>query len=231
VGKMNKKILLCVLFVFTLLIFSGCQNDVDLQGLDFDLINGGKEYGVKACNTDLTSVIIPKEHKNKPVTFILTEAFKDNKEIKQIIIPESVVNIENRAFSGCKGLTNITLPESLVNIGDGVFHGCNNLINITIPINVTSIGSNTFENCSSLDSINIPSGIKTINSNTFNNCRGLKSVTFEKDSQLASIKKNAFFYCRNLDNIIIPKGVISIGEINTSRDSSSIIEIIKIGFL
>ena len=43
------------------------------------------------------------------VTKIKKNAFKNNKKIKKIIIPSSVVSIENYAFANCKNLKTIEI--------------------------------------------------------------------------------------------------------------------------
>lgn len=55
-----------------------------------------------------TDVIIPSNHKGKPVT-----------------------NIGDYAFSSCSKLTSIEIPSSVTSIGQYVFSGCSGLISIT----------------------------------------------------------------------------------------------------
>ena len=47
-------------------------------------------------------------------------------DIKKIIIPDSVKNIEKYAFYDCENLTSIFIPDSVKDIGNCAFYGCKN---------------------------------------------------------------------------------------------------------
>lgn len=72
------------------------------------------------------------------------------KDIKKIIIPNSVTSIGNYVFYYCNSLTSVTIPDFVTSIKDSVFYECTSLISVMIPDSVTSIGSHAFYNCSSL---------------------------------------------------------------------------------
>ncbi len=79
------------------------------------------------------------------------EAFYKCKNITSVILPDSVISIEDRTFASCSNLTSITIPDSVTSIGDSAFMYCTSLISITIPDSVTSICEMAFYNCKSLD--------------------------------------------------------------------------------
>lgn len=83
----------------------------------------------------------------------------DKSEIENVIIPDSVVRIENWAFADCKSLTSISIPKSVTSIGHCAFNGCENLTSINIPNSVKTIGHDAFANCRSLKSIEISNEI------------------------------------------------------------------------
>ena len=68
-------------------------------------------------------------------------------EIKELVIPNSVTDINNYAFSDCSGLTSVTIPNSVTSIGYSAFKNCTGLTSITIPSSVTSIGGGAFYCC------------------------------------------------------------------------------------
>jgi hypothetical protein len=49
-----------------------------------------------------------------------------------IIIPNTVVRIDNLAFNGCSELENITIPASILAIGNDIFDGCKKLSTIKV---------------------------------------------------------------------------------------------------
>ena len=77
------------------------------------------------------------------------------KEIKDLVIPDSVSCIGSEAFSGCSGLTSVTIPKSVTRIGDEAFRSCSGLTSVTIPENVTRIDNEAFRDCSGLTSVTI----------------------------------------------------------------------------
>jgi hypothetical protein len=66
-----------------------------------------------------------------------------------------VTDIGIAAFFGCKSLSNITIPSSVTSIGDYAFSGCANLTSIVIPSSVASIGNNAFSECARLTSVTL----------------------------------------------------------------------------
>ena len=75
-----------------------------------------------------TSVTIPTTIKIKGATYKVTEistnAFKNNRKLKKVVIGQNIVRIGKNAFYGCKKLTSITIKSSrltLKNIGKNAF--------------------------------------------------------------------------------------------------------------
>ena len=75
-----------------------------------------------------TSVIIPTTIKIKGATYKVTEistnAFKNSRKLKKVVIGQNIVKIGKNAFYGCKKLTSITIKSSrltLKNIGKNAF--------------------------------------------------------------------------------------------------------------
>ena len=62
----------------------------------------------------------------------------------ELIIDESITEIEDAAFLSCSKLTSITLPSKITTIGFSTFKYCSSLTSIKIPSNVTTIENNAF---------------------------------------------------------------------------------------
>ena len=58
-------------------------------------------------------------------------AFYEQKLMTNVIIPNSVITINN-SFSGCIGLTSIEIPSNVESIGENCFADCSNLEKVTI---------------------------------------------------------------------------------------------------
>ncbi len=93
-----------------------------------------------------------------------------------IIIPDSVQDINAASFYNCDSLVNIVLPDSITRIGDYAFYNCNILNSVTLHEGITSIGRYSFYNCSSLTNINIPASVKEIYTCAFEECTSLEKV-------------------------------------------------------
>ena len=71
--------------------------------------------------------------------------YLNGEEVKDLVIPNTVTNIENYALYGWTGITSVTIPNSVTNIGSGNFAGCPNLTRIEIRATTPpSLGNNTF---------------------------------------------------------------------------------------
>ena len=84
---------------------------------------------IQKYNNDINgTVTVPKrityQGVNYPITSIGTQAFKDCKKMKRILLPLTVTEIGTEAFSGCSELTEIVLPPELKKIGNFAFEHC-----------------------------------------------------------------------------------------------------------
>ena len=154
--------------------------------------------GLTRAGEDQSTIIIPSMINGKNVTKIGREAFEEENELTQIILPDGLISIEERAFHECDNLTSIILPDSLTTIGAEAFLECSKLSNITIPQNVTSIGEGAFGVC---DVLNI-----TVGNGNQSYCI-VNGILFNKN------KTKLFFCPRNIiGSYSIPNGVVSIGD-------------------
>ena len=64
-----------------------------------------------------------------------------------------ITQIGSEAFKGQKNITSVTLPNTVTAIGVFAFKDCSSLASITIPDSVTAIGEGAFLECSSLTTI------------------------------------------------------------------------------
>ena len=153
--------------------------------------------------TDVESVIIPDS-----IVRIENQAFESCKKLTSIVIPDSVTFIDYSAFYNCESLENVTLSGNLTRISSSLFNNCKALKQIELPQRIAYIEDNAFNNCTSLTSIVIPDTVTSINSQAFNNCTKLESVEFS--SSLTSIGWNAFYNCYSLKSLSLPEGLLRI---------------------
>ena len=84
-------------------------------------------------------------------------------------IPDGVTKIGFSAFNSCRDLTSVVIPNTVISIENYAFDNIG-ITSITIPNSVTSIGSDAFRYCSYLTSVVIPNSVTTIYGEAFYGC-------------------------------------------------------------
>ena len=163
--------------------FRGCQSLTSINIPNSVTSIGSRVFpsrrnGLNVYITDLISWCnidrVINDLSESPVSYTL---YLNDKEIKDLVIPNNVIEIGKKAFFGCSSITSVTIPNSVEIIGWSAFNGCENLTSVTIPNSVTIIGQQAFERCSNLTSVTIPNSVKNIYSSAFSGCNNLKTVT------------------------------------------------------
>ena len=112
--------------------------------------------------------------------------------------------IGNSAFKGCSSLKEVTMPDSVIEIVEMAFRECTNLEKVQLSNNITSIASQTFLNCYELTTINMPNSLISIVAQVFSNCYKLDNIHIP--AGVSSIASNVFTNCTNLYNLTIDEG-------------------------
>ena len=198
----------------------------------FKACDGG--YEVIGYTGDNPIVTIPSTYKDQPVLAIGRDynnpnCFAENKNIEEIIIPNSVTRISDSAFRDCTNLKKLTLPDSITDVGYDPFYGCENLTDVTLPAtlvhnipkkNLTTVVINAgtslsgyfggFGDCKKLISVTIADSVTSIGDSAFNGCESL--TTIRLPNSLTEIPAFVFSNCKSLTSINIPDSVTSIGD-------------------
>ena len=136
--------------------------------------------------------------------------FLNGEEVKDLVIPNSVISIKDYAFEDCHSLTSVTIPDNVTTIGKWAFLNCSSLNSVTIPSSVTVIRESTFYGCSGLTTLTIPNSVTSIGQSAFRLCVGLTSVKIP--NSVTTIEGYAFADCSSLTSLTIPKSVTTIGD-------------------
>jgi len=149
-----------------------------------------------------------------------TKVFLNDKEIKDLVVPDGVTIIEPNTFNGFKSIETVYIPADVDSIGDNAFLGCTNISKVTTHdvaswcgirfgntmilqngsimflSNPVCISRNLYIGNEQLTELNIPEGVKEIGFSAFERCLGITKVTFP--STLKKVGADAFYNCTDI---------------------------------
>lgn len=132
----------------------------------------------KYIGKDIDIVNVPEEIDGYKVTAICRDAFKQNKKITTVILPETIAKIGHHAFWNCDNLSSINLPSSIEVIEYKAFLDCKSLGDITIPDGVTLLEEAIFSKCYGLRTVTVPDSVTEIEVDVFYACNDI-NVTYQ----------------------------------------------------
>lgn len=133
---------------------------------------------------------------------ILDGSLEAQSDLEKVIFNNKLEIIGEFTFTGCEKIKELTLPDSVIEIGDYAFGLCKSLERIYISENVTRLQSSTFHNCASLNEVIWNSEKKQIDEGAFSDCVNLKNFDFSKTD---SIIRSSFINS-GLESVTIGKG-------------------------
>lgn len=153
-----------------------------------------------------TVVKIPATIEDKAVTAIGKNAVSDRRVadgqniiVKQIIVPDSVEEIEHGAFAGCKSVEKYSAPFVGGTLNEHTYVG--------YVFGATSPETNGSTVPPSLETASF--GGVTVEDDAFLGCENIRSITFR---DILTVGDKAFFGCSMLKTVIFPDSVQIIGE-------------------
>lgn len=174
-------------------------------------------------NAGITSIVIPDG-----VAEIPYGAFDGCKNLKEIKIGAGVKKIGKYAFDNCESIKELIIPDSVreidtkldakrIVIGNGLKKLCKfgkNVEYVQLGEGIEVIPDRNFNVCGNLKEINIPNSVEKIEEFAFYDCSKLEKVTFGtiEGSKLEEIGESAFNLCSKLREVILPDSVKIIGE-------------------
>ena len=177
-----------------------------LELYEFTEIENG--YSIASREEELSGIItIPYEFDDKPIVTIADNAFKDCKNITEIIIPETVTHVGAYAFGGCENLTTVEFSSNTSYIGLGAFSNCVSITEIHLPESLVEIerGNFTeygaFEGCTALKKLYINSTSLIIPYHAFGECTMLENIYIANKNGVSEMGIYAFANATNIKNI------------------------------
>lgn len=154
-------------------------------------------YKILSYTKNEETVEIPDTIRNIEITEIEANAFRNNDNIKTIIVPQSIVLIGQSAFAGCDSIETMVLPfVGKSNTSDNrlsyIFNGNipHSLKNIYLLDSCTTIGEQAFYSCDHIENIYIPSSVTNIADIT-----NYTTIGVNGNSPESKFKQSPFYGC------------------------------------
>ena len=160
--KENKKAILEILKKsskkdgkFENLVLNLALQKIDSDSFDYDgeAVYTNDKKRLVYCMSQETSFTIPEG-----VEVIGEMAFRGKKALKNVIIANSVKEIEHDAFYDCDELDNIYVPAGVKVVRSYAFAECDKLKKVTFAGTPEKVSRHTFDDCDQLHDIIVPVG-------------------------------------------------------------------------
>ena len=160
--KENKKAILDILKKkskkegkFENLVLNLALQKIDSDSFEFDgdAVYTNDKKRLVYCMSQEASFAIPEG-----VEIIGEMAFRGKKALKNVIIANSVKEIEHDAFYDCDELDNIYVPAGVKIVRSYAFAECDKLKKVTFAGTPEKVGRHTFDDCDQLHDIIVPAG-------------------------------------------------------------------------
>lgn len=160
--KENKKAILEILKKsskkdgkFENLVLNLALQKIDSDNFEFDgdAVYTNDKKRLVYCMSQETSFTIPEG-----VEIIGEMAFRGKKALKNVIIANSVKEIEHDAFYDCDELDNVYVPAGVKVVRSYAFAECDKLKKVTFAGTPEKVGRHTFDDCDQLHDIIVPVG-------------------------------------------------------------------------
>ncbi len=207
-------------------------DDVEIDGICYNLIFKGNIAEVTGCNHHSGDVVIPESVIYNDATYSVTTIRKNafaNCNLNSIEIPCSITKICQEAFlNGSASSVKIKDLAAWCNINFESYFKANPLStashlflndeeihDLVIPDGVTTITNYAFANFSGLTSVKIPSSVTSIGTECFSYCSGIKNIEVgDNKSQDAAtvLGVRAFYKCNNVETVVLGNNIVEIGK-------------------
>lgn len=156
------------------------------KGAYYIFLEDTKENVVNSKTLETINTIIKKDIYTKDgvnldlsrttITEISDRFFEGNKNLKKVILPDTLTIIGQYAFYDCSSLTEINFPSSIADIKDAAFQSCISLKTADLSqTKIVTASDKLFDNCSSLIEVILPETV-TLIKKSFSSCSALKEV-------------------------------------------------------
>ena len=130
--------------------------------------------------------------------------------LKNVIIKEGITGIGESAFRNT-AIKKLVLPSTVIIVNDNAFADCRWLEEALLNEKLDFIGCQAFMNTISLSQISIPDKVEYIGPECFR-YSGIKNIKLPKNDNFTVIYNKTFFECVNLKEVVLPDSIRQMGS-------------------
>ncbi|MCD7763135.1 MAG: leucine-rich repeat domain-containing protein [Lachnospiraceae bacterium] len=173
---------------------------------EIELSDKLKKIGVGAFTYNcLHRIILPES-----LIEIQQDAFRGSQRLKELSLNgQYLKKLGISSFSQCISIETLNISAELISIPALCFEGCWNLTNVVITGKLEEIADGAFSGCARLEQVALPNSITRIKSAAFWQCTSLKEINIP--SFISEIESQTFGFCNQLQNISLPPNLTRIG--------------------
>ncbi len=150
-------------------------------------------------------------------------AYRKNESVEYARIPDGATVLKRSMFCGCINLKRMILPASLKEIQDYSLMDCKAMERITSfeDTQLERLGVSSLENCEKITELHFPESLVELKAASCAGMKGLLEVTFPAVSNLQILGDHSFRGCSSLTSMVLPDSVEKVG-ISSFRDCESL---------
>lgn len=106
------------------------SGEMEVRGGKLSYRITGERAEIESCHVSEGIFEIPDEIEGFPVTGIGKKAILGSKILRELTLPQNIMEIGAFAFANCTNLQNVRMPRRDIRFGKGVFRECKSLLHI-----------------------------------------------------------------------------------------------------
>ena len=171
------------------------------DGITYGRTSTGSLFIQSGRNVKSTTIGIPEQINGMPVIGVDERAFA-NSNVKNILLPKTVIAVDNYAFQNALNLKTVQFEAPRVAIGHSAFTGCFKLQRV-VGNELQTISDCAFSQCKNLVEIDA-TFVGEVFTRTFGMCKRLTELSFADGIK---IHDNAFYGCMSIHTLYFVKNV------------------------
>ena len=189
-----------------------CGSDLFNNCSKISVINITSNNVAELCNNRANSLLTTGSIWSIPRKIWINE-----KEVKELFIPDGITMIQDDAFRNCDDLMSVTIGNDVTHIGSDAFNDCDGISSVAIGNGITHIDEHAFYSCDNINSLSLGCSLEYIGKYSLTS-KSIESITLTAESideYCNSTANNVLYNSYHNSVSYVPRNIIIDGkEIN-----------------